>query len=190
MGSSLLRNMFYELFFLTYRLLIVKFGDNFNASIAQQQFILKRTIGEVILSVLHTSISEEDFRILHCLLLFSSLSNSIFFPLSCVNPSRCSTGSATIKSCSYRVTRRSVWATNTPWTCRHSTTTLPWIPWWVEGTLWPAQEWGEGQHRRPPAVHRALWTCERWCEEGQAGCDSSRVLLCPPRLCSVVTSST
>lgn len=103
---------------------------------------------------------------------FSSLSNTCLV-FSCVNTSRCSTGSATTKNCSCRVTQRLAWATNMPWTYRRSTITLPWIPWWVEGMLWTmglcAREWGRGWHVRPPPVQRALWTCERWREGGQAG---------------------
>lgn len=121
-------------------------------------------------------ISEQDFYLLHCLLLFPSLSNSGFFTSLCVNPSRCSTGSATTRSCSCRATQRSVWATNTPWTCRHSTTTLPWIPWWVEGAV--SSTGGQrGQHMRPPPILREWGTWERWCKEGQAGCGSSSVAL-------------
>lgn len=123
----------------------------------------------MILAVLHTHLSQKRIFI------FCTVSHSfppcltLFFPpLSCVNPSRCSTGSATTKSCSCRVTQRSVWATSTPWTCRHSTTTLPWIPWWVEGTLWAAQEGGEGQHRSHLHAQgtRDLWEVMK----GRPGC--------------------
>lgn len=64
-------------------LLIVKFGDSFNASIAQQQFILMRIIGKMILAVLHTHLSQKRISIFFTLFLFPSLSNP-FFPLSLV----------------------------------------------------------------------------------------------------------
>lgn len=59
---------------------------------------------------------------------------TLFLPDSvCLSLSyRCSTGSATTRSCSCRVIRRSEWATNTPSTYRHSIITLLWIPWWVQ----------------------------------------------------------
>lgn len=102
---------------------------------------------------------------IYCTLFYFFIPNT-FFPLLCVNTSRCSTGSATTKNCSCRVTQRLAWATNMPSTSRHSTTTLPWIPWWVEGAL--------------GTVGLCAWvrkvtgaTCERWRKEGQAGLGSS-----------------
>ena len=119
-------------------LLITKYGDNLNAPIARQQLILMRNIddGFFCLCYIYFWLRTVDFYILHCLLFFSSLSNTFFYSLSCVDTSRCLTGSATTKNCSCRVTQRSAWATNMPLTYRRSTITLPWIPWWVEGTLW------------------------------------------------------
>lgn len=118
-------------------LLIMKYGDNLNASIARQQLILMRNIDEGFSAcVAYVSVSELWIFTFCTVSYFFHACLTFFFPLSCVNTSRCSTGSATTKNCSCRVTQRSAWATNMPLTYRHSTITLPWIPWWVEGILW------------------------------------------------------
>lgn len=62
----------------------MKFGDNFNASIAQQQLILLRIIGEMILAVLHTHLSQKRIFIFctvsYC---FPPCLTLSFFPLLC-----------------------------------------------------------------------------------------------------------
>lgn len=172
-------------------LLIVKFGDIFNTSIAQPQFILLRIIGGMILAILHTHLSQKRififFTVSYC---FPPCLTLSFPPLSLVwtladvrldQPQQRVVPAESHRDRCQLPTRPGPADTAQP-LCHEFHGELR--------ALGAAQGGGEGQHRRPPPVLRERGTCERLWKEGQAGWGSSRVLLFPARRWCMITSLT
>lgn len=153
-------------------LLIIKYGDNVNASFLNNILFLWGTYRRVsfFVHVAYTSALKLSFYILRCLLVFFIPNTFFLCPVQILLDVRLD-----------QPQQRIVPAESHGDWCE-----LPTCPWPTDaaqslchefhGELkaqceqWVcAHEWGKGWHVRPPPTQRSLWTCERWSEKSQAG---------------------